>query len=198
MESSSLCQELVIDENKVIQYVKLTGMTLESIPPEYRITHKLALYALQSKQSNEPYEMLLSDVLGLYNNPLKHGWDAVDNKDEPYEFYEYKPSSKTFFPTGSINDDTIKKIEKCEQLVNQGKQGWLILAGIDKEKCTFNSIYKFPLEVYNEDRRNYLTKLFEKNKNKTTQTRATYAISVAKSVRLCKLYNKKYYLWTCK
>jgi len=153
----------------------------------------LALVSLQSKQCNEPYEMLLSETMGLTNLDEKHGWDAVDNKVKSREFYEYKPSSATFNPCGTINDDSIKKIKKCEDLGEN--TGWLTLGGIDKDNFTFNCIFKFPIEIYNEDRKTYLNNIIEKNKNKSTQTRSTYPINIKNSIELCLKYSKHYYIW---
>jgi hypothetical protein len=154
------------------------------------------MITLTSKQCNEPYEKLLSDCLGIVNCEKKHGWDGQDKKDNPTEFYEYKPSSAATLPTGTINDDSEAKIAKCELLTTTpGQKGWLILAGINKEAFNFKVIYKFPLEIYTEDRRNYLAKTMEKNKKQMgqKQTRITYPITVKKSIELCKRFNKVYY-----
>ena len=103
-----------------------------------------------------------------------------------------KPSSNTNNPCGTINDDSTDKIEKCENLE---KGGWLVLAGIDKEKYTFNKIYRFPLEIYNEDRRKYLKDLKKSNSGKEKQTRSTYSINIKKSIEFCNKFNKDYYVW---
>ena len=110
---------------------------IKELEPVYNIAHT----ALKSKQCNEPYEILLSDVLHLENIDDKHGFDAVDSIKDTKEVYEYKPSSNTNNPGGTINDDSIKKIEKCESLKQDGTGGWLILAGIDKQNYTINIIY---------------------------------------------------------
>ena len=107
-----------------------------------------------------------------------------------------EPSSKKNNPSGTINDDSVKKITKCENLEEEGKKGWLVSAGIDKDNFTFNSIYKFPLEIYNEDRRKYFDDLKEKNSiKKEKQTRSTYGINIKKSIELCNKYEKEYYVW---
>ena len=154
------------------------------------------MMALNSKQCNEPYENLLSLLLGVNNILGKHGFDGVSH--DGMEVFEYKPSTidqKKKNPTGTINDDTEKKIKKCEDLPYEGKKGWLILAGLNKEKYTIDCIYKFPLEIYTNDRRKYVENLVQKNKNKDKQTRSTYSISVPKSIGLCKEFNKDYYVW---
>jgi len=156
---------------------------------------KISLVSLKSKQCNEPYEMLLSDGLELVNIEEKHGYDAVDSLEVPAELYEFKPCSKSSNPSGTINDDSIKKIEKCESLDQEGLKGWLVLAGIDKDNFTFNTIYKFPLDIYNEDRRDYFHNLQKKNMMQAKQTRSTYGINIKKSIELCHKYNKIYYVW---
>jgi hypothetical protein len=186
---------LQINEAEMNSYAKIASC--ESIPEEHKAAYLLAKQALESKQCNEPYEMLLSSVLGLDNNPKKHGWDAWDNEENPQEFYEYKPSSNTYNPSGTINDDTFDKINKCKDLL-PGQKGWLVLAGIDKTTYKFSVIYKFPIEAYHEDRIKYLNRLMEKNKKNRDdgkQTRSTYGISISKSVRLCKEQKLKYYVW---
>tara|TARA_Y100000996_G_scaffold180297_1_gene140991 strand:+ start:891 stop:1811 length:921 start_codon:yes stop_codon:yes gene_type:complete len=152
--------------------------------------YNIAKVALESKQCNEPYEILLSDLFDIKNIDEKHGFDGIDL--ETGKFLEYKPSSNTNNPCGTINDDSTDKIEKCENLE---KGGWLVLAGIDKEKYTFNKIYRFPLEIYNEDRRKYLKDLKKSNSGKEKQTRSTYSINIKKSIELCNKFNKDYYVW---
>ena len=153
---------------------------------------------MESKQCNEPWEELLSDLLGVTNNPNKHGFDgtSVDGKEE----YEYKPTKSKNIASagGTINDDTIDKIEKCEKLTQNGKQGWLVIAIVNTEAYTFDAIYKFPLEIYNESRRAYVLANIEKNKSNTNtkQTRSTYAITVSNSKKLCLKYQKPFYVWT--
>tara|TARA_R110001599_G_scaffold336683_1_gene554570 strand:+ start:183 stop:1079 length:897 start_codon:yes stop_codon:yes gene_type:complete len=154
--------------------------------------------SLDSKQCNEPWEGLLSDLLDVTNNPNKHGFDgtSVDGK----EVYEYKPTKSKNIASagGTINDDTIDKIEKCEQLITDGKQGWLVIGIVNTEAYTFDAIYKFPLEIYNEARRAYVLAIIEKNKSTTNtkQTRSTYAITVSNSKKLCLKYQKQFYVWT--
>ena len=151
---------------------------------------KIAMIALESKQCNEPFELLLSYMLHLKPIVGKHGFDAVDEKTG--EHYEHKPSSNTNNPSGTINDDSIDKIEKCENLE---KGGYLILGGIDKKTYTFNKIYKFPLEIYNKDRRDYFADLKKRNAGKDKQTRSTYAINIKKSIKLCNDFDLDYYVW---
>lgn len=195
MEEISLENTLVIKDDKINQYTHLSYQNIDEIQAEHRLAYRLAIDSLKSGQCNEPYERLISDILKLVNLDKKHGWDGVNNIENTTEVYEYKPSSKTNSPSGTINDDSMTKIEKCENLSKEGKKGWLILAGIDKEKFNFKVIYKFPLEIYNDDRKKYLQTMMEKNKNKTTQTRITYAINVNKSIKLCKEFNIPYYIW---
>lgn len=198
MEEIILENTLVINEDKINQYTHLAKQNIHDITSEHRLAYRLAIDSLKSGQCNEPYEKLISDVLELVNLDKKHGWDAIDNIENTTEVYEYKPSSKTNSPSGTINDDSIAKIEKCENLSKEGKKGWLILAGINKDHFNFKVIYKFPLEIYNDDRKKYLQTMMEKNKNKTTQTRITYAINVNKSIKLCKEFNVPYYVWNNK
>ena len=96
-------------------------------------------------------------------------------------------------PNASINDDSMEKIKK--QVCQDGQVGWLVIASIDNTTYSFSKIYKFPIEIYNEDRIAYLNKVMKKNANQTKQTRSVYSISVTKSKKLCKQYNKKYYVW---
>lgn len=97
-------------------------------------------------------------------------------------------------PKAGINDDSMEKIN--EQVCHDGQAGWLVLASIDKMTYSFSKIYKFPMEIYHEDRIAYLNKLMKKNSNQTKkQTRSRYSITVYKSIELCKQYNKKYYVW---
>jgi len=188
-------QTLNINTDKIDEFTSIANVDIQNIPLEYKMPYTLAILSLTSKQCNEPYEILLSNVLNLENNDKKHGWDAFDNLKNPSEFYEFKPSSNTLKPAGTINDDTIQKIEKYEQLEKDGKQGWVILAGINKKTFTFDSIYKFPAEIYSQDRRKYLNELIEKNKLKEKQTRSTYMISVNKSIKLCQQFKKIFYVW---
>jgi hypothetical protein len=197
--ADTLEKPLLINDEHMHKYGQVKKMLAhEQIPPEHQVAYELAMITLTSKQCNEPYEKLLSDCLGLVNCEKKHGWDGVDKKENPTEFYEYKPSSLTKSPTGTINDDSEAKIAKCEVLTKtEGQKGWLILAGINKAEFNFQVIYKFPLEIYTEDRRKYLAKTMEKNKAHLgqKQTRITYAINVKKSIELCKQFNKVYYVY---
>lgn len=186
---------LVIDLRALETYSPFVRGIPDDFPLKYLAVFEGFIQSLKSKQCNEPYENLLSQCLGLTNVGTKHGWDGVDNLENPMEVYEYKPSSNDRSPSGTINDDSTAKIEKCDGLEGEGKKGWMILAGIDKENFTFNCIYKFPLHIYSEDRKEYLRKLTEKNKSKEKQTRFTYSIGVSKSVKLCKQYNQDYYVW---
>jgi len=164
---------------------------------DLKILFDLANICLKSKQCNEPYEILLSAVLRLINIDEKHGFDAIltDENGDVLENYEFKPCSNSSNPSGTINDDSIKKIEKCESLDQEGLKGWLVLAGIDKDNFTFNTIYKFPLEIYNEDRRKYFDDLKLKNSNKEKQTRSTYGINIENSIKFCNDFNLDYYVW---
>jgi hypothetical protein len=199
-------KELKLDENQldmydcVLTYIEMKKELIThlgegpagSFLEKYHIdtVYEVANLALKSKQCNEPYEIQLSSGLRLKNIDHKHGFDAVD--EATGEYYEHKPSSDTNNPGGTINDDSIDKIEKCENLE---KEGYLILGGIDKEKYTFNIIYKFPLSIYNQDRREYFNSLKQNNANKDKQTRSTYSINVKKSIKLCNLFDLDYYVW---
>ncbi len=193
--SDSLEQNLIINESELNKYKTMCDLSPNDIPEVYRIAYKLAGMSLKSKQCNEPYETLLSDVLMVNNLETKHGWDAVDNSENPTEYYEFKPSSRKDNPTGQINDDSGSKINKNNKPYLEGKKTWMILAGIDKDNYTFNSIYKFPMEIYHESRKQYLENTIKKNKTKQKQTRVTYQISVPKSIKLCKEQNNPYYVW---
>lgn len=187
---------LNINQLEVEAYATLAECMPDDFPEKYRFVYDLAVSSLKSKQCNEPYEQNLSKILGLVNLETKHGFDALDNLECPTEVYEYKPSSNKKSPVGTINDDTIAKIEKCERLKEEGKMGWMVLAGIDKEKCRFDCIYKFPLYIYSQDRRNKLGILMEKNKNQTKQTRSTYSVNVKNSIKLCEQFEEaEYYVW---
>jgi len=186
---------LMINYAKLNQYADLAEVNIADLAPEHRLVYTVAINSLNSGQCNEPYERLLSDVLGVVNLEQKHGWDGVDALENTQEVYEYKPSSNKLAPSATINDDSVAKIEKCEQLLIDGKKGWLILAGIDREKFNFNVIYKFPIEIYTQDRKQYLQSTIEKNKEKTKQTRITYGINVKKSIKLCETLDVPYYMW---
>ena len=199
-------QALDFNISKLNMYESILNMDTLNIPSEHLLAYEIARESLQSKQCNEPYERMISESLGLYNNPHKHGFDgwgtadatAVISANLASDFYEYKPcSSNTNNPSGTINDDTIAKIDKYQELSNQGKKVWLILAGVNKKTFSLDSIYKFPAEIYDQDRRNYLTRLIERNRNKENnkQTRATYPVGVKKSIKLCEQFNKVYYIW---
>ncbi len=195
---NSLAKPLIVNEAYINKYKHIKDMLdTEQIPLEHKLAYELAMITLTSKQCNEPYEKLLSDYLGIMNCEQKHGWDGQDSKDNPTEFYEYKPSAANS-PTGTINDDSEAKIAKCELVTTTaGQKGWMILAAIDKTDFKFKVIYKFPLEIYTEDRRKYLAKTMEKNKKQMgeKQTRITYAITAKKSIDLCRVFNKEYYVW---
>ena len=192
--SETLEMPLEINTTLVNKYTDLVSTNIDTIPEAYRVTHELAIMTLESKQCNEPYEKLLTELLDLTLNPEKQGWDGWDSDsvETSANKYEMKPT-RSNPPAATINDDTMSKIEK--QVCQDGQAGWLVLASIDKETYSFSSIYKFPIEIYHEDRIEYLTKLMAKNANQVKQTRSTYSISVAKSKKLCKQYNKKYYVW---
>lgn len=205
-QTSELEQPLDFNISKLNMYKSILNMDTLNILNEHLLAYEIARESLQSKQCNEPYERMISESLGLYNNPHKHGFDgwgtadatAVISANLASDFYEYKPcSSNPNNPSGTINDDTIAKIDKYQDISNQGKRVWLILVGVNKQTFSLDCIYKFPAEIYDQDRRDYLTKLIEKNKNNVNgkQTRSTYSISVNKSIQLCKQFNKVYYVW---
>ena len=193
--SETLEMPLEINTTLVNKYTDLVSTNIDNIPEAYRVTHELAIMTLESKQCNEPYEKLLTELLDLTLNPEKQGWDGWDGDsvETSANKYEMKPT-RSNPPTATINDDTMSKIEK--QVCQDGQAGWLVLASIDVESYSFSNIYKFPIEIYHEDRIEYLTKLMAKNANQVKQTRSTYSISLSKSKKLCKQYNKKYYVWT--
>ena len=193
----SLLKPLVLpNEDQLSYYSHLIHTLNESHINEIEKQNTIDLLklTLESKQCNEPYEVLLSKALGVVNNPGKHGFDGTS--EDKMQEYEYKPTkNKT---GGTINDDTICKIEKCEQLIADGKQGWLVLAFINTTTYSFDAIYKFHLEIYNEDRRKYVMSNMAKNQTKDKQTRSTYSISLSKSIKLTKEFNKPYYVWKSK
>lgn len=199
-----MAQPLSINAVELNKYNQIkTKLDSQDIPVEAQMAYELALMALTSKQCNEPYENLLAACLGLTKLDTKHGWDAVNNVESPTEMYEFKPSectTKKKSPSGTINDDSIAKIEKCEHLEKEGKKGWLILAGIDKTAFNFSVIYKFPIDVFNQDRRAYLQGIIEKNigkanKGNANQTRVTYPVNVKRAVALCQHFGQTYYIW---
>ena len=185
-------QQLQINNDKLDQYRYLSQINLDDIPPEHIMSYKIAQIALKSKQCNEPYENLLADILGLEGTDKKHGWDAFDNKDSPNEYYEFKPTSGK---SATINDDTEAKIIKYEEVIDKGKKVWLVYALINKNIYSFDKIYKFPAEIYNSDRRNYVSNLEKKNAITGKNTRSTYSISASKSIKFCKEQGKTYYVW---
>jgi hypothetical protein len=182
---------LKIDMKALETYSRYASGVPHDFPPQYISVFDGFLNALRSKQCNEPWEKLISQCLGVVNLETKHGWDGVDN----LEVYEYKPSSDKKSPCGSINDDSIAKIEKCERLPESGMIGWMVLAGIDKEKLTFDCIYKFPLHIYNAARRQNIAEKKESNKKKENQTRVTYSVRVRSSIKLCEDFGQEYYVW---
>lgn len=194
---------LRIDLHALKTFSSMTEVIPDDFQQKYSYIWDVCKQALTSKQCNEPYEKLLSLCLGVTSVGKKHGWDGVDDLENPMEVYEYKPVSnkiskrgKVILPSGIINDDSIAKIEKCERLEEEGKKGWMILAGIDKEKYTFDCIYKFPLQIYTEHRKQNLAKKIKKNKEKENiQTRIQYTASVCNSIKLCEQLNLEYYVW---
>lgn len=183
------CPEYLSYHSDLIRKVNESDMNEE----DKRKTIELMKLQLESKQCNESYEVLLSNCLGLRNNPEKHGIDATS--PDGNEVYEFKPSKIRI--GGTINDDSISKIEKCEQYITDGLQGYLIMARINLTTYSFDAIYKFDLKIYNEDRRNYVMTNIKKNQTTNTrQTRSTYNISLPKSIKLTKQFNLPYYVWT--
>lgn len=182
--------------SKLSSYSHITSVILEDLPSNHCIAYRLAKSTLESKQCNEPYEQLLSDVLNVFNISTKHGWDAKNLEINPTEYYEYKPSKNPKNPSGTINDDSEDKINKCMEFAKSCKI-WLILAGINTKTYTFDSIYKFDMTIYDCDRRKYLNNLVVKNKQRSDgkQTRSTYNITVKKSIKLSEEQDKPYYVW---
>lgn len=193
--SETLEMPLEINTAFINEYSDLVNTNFDTIPEALRKVYKLAIMTLESKEGNEPYEKLLTELLDLTLNPEKQGWDGWDGDsvETSANKYEMKPT-RSNPPTATINDDTMSKIEK--QVCQDGQAGWLVLASIDKATYSFSKIYKFPIEIYHESRTDYLTDLMARNANQVRQTRSTYSISVSKSKTLCKKYNKKYYVWT--
>lgn len=203
MEVESILEHpLSICQDKLDNYTKIMSLDISLFPEAshniLKTMKHLCVQSLTSKQCNEPYEELLSDVLDLKNNDKKHGWDAFSKdaecEQDANELYEYKPS-KAFNPCGTINDDSVAKIEKYEKAFESGKKIWMVLAKVNTDNYTIDSIYKFPAEIYSQDRREYLKKLIERNKLKSKQTRATYNITVKKSIQLCRKLCKSYFIW---
>ena len=182
----SLEQPLNIDDSKLDIYKKYRETDVNLLPEEHRLAYELAIISLTSKQGNEPYELLLSYILNLERNDKKHGWDGFDNKEEPLHLYEFKPSKTNTF---NINDDTIKKINEYEN-IKENQRAWVVLASITPN-YSFNKIYKFPAEIYTEDRKKRLQEI----QLKTPPPRSVYSISIKKSLEFCKKFNKKYFVW---
>jgi hypothetical protein len=180
-------------ENKNLELIDnyVSDNTLQ-IEEMLRVTRTCLL----SKQNKEIYENLLADCLGLNLNPLKHGFDAFSQDDS--ELYEFKPCSKKGKePSGTINDDSLSKIQKYENELDNNKKVWIILAKINNKEFTFDSIYKFNAEIYIQDRKDYIHKIIQKNKEKKNkQTRICYPINVKNSITLSEKYNQNYYYWT--
>jgi len=197
IDESKLDKFKCVKKYEIFRQISIKGGASKKELEELEEVFNLSNIFLKSKQCNEPYEILLSELLGLMNLDDKHGFDAIlkDEDGKTLENYEYKPSSNKNNPSGTINDDSIEKIEKCENLKDENMKGWLILAGIDKDSFTFDTIYKFPLEIYNEDRRKYFDNLKLKNSNKKKQTRSTYGINIKKSIEFCNGLNLDYYVW---
>lgn len=173
-----------------------TNIIPGDFPDRYEFIYEGFRQSLRSKQCNEPYEKMISACLCVVNVETKHGWDGVDKLRDPTEVYEYKSSSKNpASPSGTINDDSVAKIEKCERLIREGKIGWMILAGANKQTCTLDCIYKFPLHIYSEHRRECLAALIGKNQRKERHTRSTYRLDVKSSVKLCEKFEQEYYVW---
>jgi len=187
---------LELVHSKLSSYTHITSVNFDNLPNEHSVAYRLAKSTLESKQCNEPYEQLLSDVLGLNNIPAKHGWDANNLEVNPNAFYEFKPCKKSKNPSGTINDDTEDKINKCAEFAKMNET-WLVLAGINTETYTFDCIYKFNMTIYDYDRRKYLKNLVTKNKSRLDgkQTRSTYNITVKKSIKLSEDQGKPYYVW---
>lgn len=209
-QTSELEQPLDFNISKLNMYESILKMDTLNIPSDHLLAYEIARESLQSKQCNEPYERMISETLGLYNNPEKHGFDGWNTDDAGIaisanlasDLYEYKPCSfNPNNPSGTINDDTLDKIDKYQDISNQGKRVWLILAGVNKQTFSLDCIYKFPAEIYDQDRKNYLKKKVEQiiNKNNSNDKphpmRVTYGIGVNKSIQLCKQFNKVYYVW---
>ena len=187
---------LELSHSKLSSYSHITSVVFNDINSDHYTAYRLAKSTLESKQCNEPYEELLSDVLGIVNIPTKHGWDAKNFEINPTAFYEYKPSKNPKNPSGTINDDSEEKINKCMECA-KSCDIWLILAGINTKTYTFDSIYKFDMTIYDLDRRKYLNNLVIKNKQRSDgkQTRSTYNITIKKSIKLSEEQNKPYYVW---
>lgn len=179
-------QPLLIRSNCLSRYNIFRDVCLETVPENLKIPYQLSIMSLKSKQCNEPYEILLADLLGVRRLTSKHGWDAVDDEGQVYEF---KPTSTQ---QATINDDSMAKIQKCET-----EKGWLVLARINRESFSFDWIYKFPLDVFSASRREHLDYIMNKNQatNSThkKQTRVVYTISLKKSIQLCSEQQKPYY-----
>lgn len=181
--------------NKENQNIEWIDNYVSEHTSQIKEMHNVTKKSLLSKQNNEIYENLIADCLGLKLNPLKHGFDAFNQDDS--ELYEFKPCSKKGKePSGTINDDSLSKIQKYENELDNHKKIWIILAKINNKEYTFDSIYKFNAEIYIQDRKDYIYKMIQKNKDKKTkQTRICYSINVKKSISLSEKYNENYYYW---
>lgn len=192
----SFSRPLLLDSSVLCRYTNLKNLSSEllEMDPLLKLQNSLSLMFLKSKQGNEAYENLLADVLRLQKVEGKHGWDAMDDLENPKEVYEFKPTrSKTL--NVLINDDSLTKIEKTEILDKEGKMGWLVLARIDENNFSFDCIYKFPLDIYHEARRKEFHRILEKNRQNNTQTRNCFNITLKKSIQLCIEKQKTFYEW---
>lgn len=189
-----VARPLVLRSSLLSKYMGILRSSSEHLPDHLRTAHELARIALESKQCNEPYEMLLADLLGVQKISSKHGWDAADDLEDTREVYEFKPTIKKNLNV-SINDDSASKIEKTENLEKENKKGWLILARIDRDIYSFDRIFKFPIDIYQESRKRDLIRIMEKNRQTNTQTRCCYRISLAHSIRLCQDQQKPFFFW---
>ena len=67
--SETLEMPLEINTTLVNKYTDLVSTNIDTIPEAYRVMHELAIMTLESKQCNEPYEKLLTELLDWTLNP---------------------------------------------------------------------------------------------------------------------------------
>jgi len=161
---------------------------LEELVPQYKHIFQTYLSAINSHQCNEPYEENLSEIFGLTNLTDKHGFDG---KDEYGVYYEYKPTkpkstSNPLTSNVSINDDSEKKIKKCEEKPDTQ----FIIAVIDRETHTYKMIYQFPMKILTNDRKQHLIKQVAKGSR-----RIIYGTHIKKCIQLCIDQRIQFHRW---
>lgn len=156
--------------------------------PDIQFASKGIITLAQSSQCNEIYEENISDIFGNTNLTDKHGFDGVDKQGVYYEYKPTKPKATGNPMTAnvSINDDSDKKIKKCED----NPDTWFIIAVIDRDTCHYKMIYKFPMRVLTEDRKKYFNDQVKKNSR-----RIVYGTHIKKCIRHCIQQREEFYRW---